>query len=151
MGVQLAVNRWSNSLALKIHMCAQEGGQDDHCGNYNGVSADDQADFLLAQSKDENLFAKLEGKGISKVVAGKVSKKVKTLASLAAENKTTGETGNVDEKSSEVIKPAEDYGGTSVLGSKKKRFTTGLGFTSLHLDVPEHDRSMPREPVDAQR
>ena len=75
MGVQLSVNRWSNSLALKIHMCAQEGGQDGQCGNYDGDSADDQADFLLAKGSD-NLFAKLEHKVISKVVAGKVSKKV---------------------------------------------------------------------------
>lgn len=41
LGVKVIVNRWSRHLDLIVTMRAQEGGQDGHCGNFNGDSADD--------------------------------------------------------------------------------------------------------------
>jgi len=49
-GLQLTVNRWRHSLALKIQMCAQEGGQVGQCGNYNGDASDDTREFLLERA-----------------------------------------------------------------------------------------------------
>merc|ERR1711933_385779 len=46
LGVRLTVNRWSKHLDLVIHMLAQVGGQDGHCGNFNGAAGDDTLDLI---------------------------------------------------------------------------------------------------------
>merc|ERR1711972_604021 len=45
-GVKLVVNRWSKHLDVTIHMRPQAGGQDGHCGNFNGDSTDDTVDLI---------------------------------------------------------------------------------------------------------
>jgi len=60
-GLRLTVNRWSKHLDLIIHMRPQAGGQDGHCGNFNGDVADDTVDLIKARmelkvSKKELLF-----------------------------------------------------------------------------------------------
>jgi hypothetical protein len=50
-GVQLTVNRWNQSLALKIHMGARQEGQDGQCGNYNGDANDDTKEFLFETNR----------------------------------------------------------------------------------------------------
>jgi len=47
-GVKLTVNRWKQSLAVKIHMC-QEDGQNGHCGNFNGDYTDDSQETLMSR------------------------------------------------------------------------------------------------------
>jgi len=63
LGVRLVVNRWSRHLDVTIHMRPQAGGQDGHCGNFNGDSSDDTMDFIKARmdlkvSKQDCLFPK---------------------------------------------------------------------------------------------
>jgi len=63
LGVRLVVNRWSKHLDVTIHMRPQAGGQDGHCGNFNGDSADDIVDLIrermhLKVSKKDRLFPK---------------------------------------------------------------------------------------------
>jgi len=60
-GLRLTVNRWSKHLDVIIHMQPQSGGQDGHCGNFNGDATDDTADLIKARmelkvSKKESLF-----------------------------------------------------------------------------------------------
>jgi len=63
LGVRLTVNRWSKHLDVVIHMQAQSGGQDGHCGNFNGDAADDTVDLIKARmelkvSMEDLLFPK---------------------------------------------------------------------------------------------
>merc|ERR1712137_455436 len=63
LGVRLTVNRWRKHLDLVIHMRAQAGGQDGHCGNFNGDALDDTVDLIKARmdlrvSKEDLLFPK---------------------------------------------------------------------------------------------
>jgi len=46
LGVRLVVNRWSKHLDVTIHMHAQAGGQDGHCGNFDGDASDDTVDLI---------------------------------------------------------------------------------------------------------
>jgi len=50
LGVQLTVNRWSRHIDVKIAMQPLPGGQDGHCGNYNGDASDDTAEHLLERN-----------------------------------------------------------------------------------------------------
>jgi len=50
-GMRMTINRWKQNLAVVINMCPQAGGQDGHCGNYNGNPEDDMADVMM-QRKD---------------------------------------------------------------------------------------------------
>jgi len=43
-GVSLTVNRWMQSLAVKIDMCAQKDGQEGQCGNFDGFDQDEIED-----------------------------------------------------------------------------------------------------------
>merc|ERR1712176_1337477 len=67
-GVKLTVNRWAKHLDLTIHMRAQAGGQDGHCGNFNGDAADDTVDLIKARmelrvSREDLLFPKAGPRG----------------------------------------------------------------------------------------
>jgi len=46
LGVNLTVNRWSKHLDLRILMEPAPGGQDGHCGNFNGDPQDDHLDQI---------------------------------------------------------------------------------------------------------
>jgi len=48
----MTINRWKQNLAVAINMCQQAGGQDGHCGNYNGNSADDSASVMLLRKEN---------------------------------------------------------------------------------------------------
>merc|ERR1712039_90303 len=48
-GVKLAVDRWAKHLDLTISMQAQPGGQDGHCGNFNGDESDDTLELIKAR------------------------------------------------------------------------------------------------------
>jgi len=52
-GMRMTINRWHENLAVSISMCPQAGGQDGHCGNYNGDASDDSATMML--KRPENL------------------------------------------------------------------------------------------------
>jgi len=63
LGVRLTVNRWAKHLDVIITMRPQQGGQDGHCGNFNGNSTDDSADLIksrmdLRVSEQDLLFPK---------------------------------------------------------------------------------------------
>merc|ERR1740117_1164661 len=51
-GMRMTINRWKQNLAVAINMCQQAGGQDGHCGNYNGNSADDSASVMLLRKEN---------------------------------------------------------------------------------------------------
>jgi len=48
-GVKVEVMRWSNHVNLRIVMTPRQGGQDGHCGNFNGNPADDTTDTIRAR------------------------------------------------------------------------------------------------------
>merc|ERR1712211_182486 len=58
--LRITVNRWSKHVDLVIHMRAQAGGQDGHCGNFNGDASDDSVDVIKARMElkvpDEDLL-----------------------------------------------------------------------------------------------
>merc|ERR1712039_128101 len=58
--LRITVNRWSKHVDLVIHMRAQAGGQDGHCGNFNGDASDDSMDVIKARMElkvpDEDLL-----------------------------------------------------------------------------------------------
>jgi len=59
--VRLIVNRWRQHLDVLITMPPQAGGQDGHCGNYNGNATDDAVDMLKERMhvrvvRSESLF-----------------------------------------------------------------------------------------------
>lgn len=61
LGMRLIVNRWRKHLDLILHMQPLVGGQDGHCGNFNGVTTDDTAELITARmelkvSKEDLLF-----------------------------------------------------------------------------------------------
>jgi len=47
-GIKVTINRWQRHIDAKILMAA-EPGQDGHCGNYNGVVADDTAGAIAGR------------------------------------------------------------------------------------------------------
>lgn len=49
LGVRLRVDRWAKHLDLIITMQPQGGGQDGHCGNFNGNATDDSAELIQAR------------------------------------------------------------------------------------------------------
>merc|ERR1712107_497788 len=63
LGVRVRVNRWAKHLDVLITMRPQAGGQDGHCGNFNGNAGDDTVDLIkgrmdLKVSKKDRLFPK---------------------------------------------------------------------------------------------
>jgi len=74
-GMRMTINRWKENLAISISMCPQAGGQDGHCGNYNGDSSDDTAPMMLKRPENfaevasrSSLFRKFDGvKGTRKM------------------------------------------------------------------------------------
>jgi len=67
-GMRMTINRWKENLAVSISMCPQAGGQDGHCGNYNGDSTDDTAPMMLKRPENfaevasrSSLFRKFDG------------------------------------------------------------------------------------------
>jgi len=48
-GVRIVVNRWRSHINVLITMPQQVGGQDGHCGNFNGNPADDTANLIIAR------------------------------------------------------------------------------------------------------
>jgi len=64
----MTINRWKENLAVSISMCPQAGGQDGHCGNYNGDASDDTAPMMLKRPENfaevlsrSSLFRKRDG------------------------------------------------------------------------------------------
>jgi len=59
-GVRLTVNRWPHHLDVLLAMRPLPGGQDGHCGNFNGNSSDDSAELIMhrmgAQIQEEDLL-----------------------------------------------------------------------------------------------
>uniref|UniRef100_A0A7S2P1T3 Ricin B lectin domain-containing protein n=1 Tax=Zooxanthella nutricula TaxID=1333877 RepID=A0A7S2P1T3_9DINO len=58
----MIVNRWAQHIDLMITMHQQPGGQDGHCGNFNGVGADDDLENIQKRAgaqvaAAEQLFA----------------------------------------------------------------------------------------------
>jgi len=51
-GMRMTINRWKDNLAVAINMCPQAGGQDGHCGNYNGDHQDDDASVMMLRSEN---------------------------------------------------------------------------------------------------
>jgi len=49
-GVRLTVNRWKQSLAVKIHMC-KEDVMEGQCGNFNHDSKDDVQEEILSRTR----------------------------------------------------------------------------------------------------
>jgi hypothetical protein len=49
-GVRLTVNRWTNSMAVKIHMC-KEDVMDGQCGNFNHDTKDDVQDEIMSRTR----------------------------------------------------------------------------------------------------
>jgi len=47
LGIEITVNRQHDSLAVEIRMPPLKGGQDGHCGNFNGDASDDVEQVLL--------------------------------------------------------------------------------------------------------
>jgi len=58
-GMRMTINRWKQNLAVSISMCPQRGGQEGHCGNYNGNPDDDTATAM--QQRPQN-FVKIANK-----------------------------------------------------------------------------------------
>jgi len=46
LGVRLTMNRWPHHMDAMISMAPQPGGQDGHCGNYDGDATDDTAEGI---------------------------------------------------------------------------------------------------------
>jgi len=62
MGVRVTVNRWPDHLDVLLAMRPLPGGQDGHCGNFNGDAADDSAELIRQRtgaqvSEDDLLFS----------------------------------------------------------------------------------------------
>jgi len=53
MGVRVTVNRWSEHIDVRITMRPLAGGQDGHCGNFNGDSSDDSSESIEARMGGE--------------------------------------------------------------------------------------------------
>jgi len=51
-GMRMTINRWKENLAVSISMCPARGGQDGHCGNYNGNPDDDTATTMLQRPQN---------------------------------------------------------------------------------------------------
>jgi len=49
LGIRLTVNRWPEHLDVLITMRPLPGGQDGHCGNFNGDSSDDSLELIQAR------------------------------------------------------------------------------------------------------
>lgn len=61
LGVRVRVNRWAKHLDVVVTMRPQSGGQDGHCGNFNGNSTDDTIELIkermdLRVPMQESLF-----------------------------------------------------------------------------------------------
>jgi len=53
LGVRLTVNRWPRHMDAMISMAQQPGGQDGHCGNYDGDPEDDTAEGIRRRPAGE--------------------------------------------------------------------------------------------------
>merc|ERR1712060_790950 len=89
LGIRLTVNRWMKHLDLSIRMRPLAGGQDGHCGNFNGV-ADDTLDLIngrmeLKVSKEELLFPK------PNALADDAEPKVRELSACAPDARSKAE------------------------------------------------------------
>jgi len=49
LGVQVEVFRWENHINVRITMAPRVGGQDGHCGNFNGLAEDDTSEQIKAR------------------------------------------------------------------------------------------------------
>jgi len=59
LGVRVSVNRWAQHVDVMITMRQQSGGQDGHCGNFNGDAADDTAEQIKQRMGEQVLAADL--------------------------------------------------------------------------------------------
>jgi hypothetical protein len=64
-GIRLVVNQWPDHLDVLVAMRPQPGGQDGHCGNFNGDAADDSTESIRrrmgAQVHEEELILPAAG------------------------------------------------------------------------------------------
>merc|ERR1740123_1266245 len=49
LGMELTVNRWSDHLDVLLSMHPLAGGQDGHCGNFNGDASDDSTEQIMSR------------------------------------------------------------------------------------------------------